>query len=524
MKRGLILIIVLFLTSILFGCKSKDIDSSDYGKIILNDKDEISYLVDQIVLSKSFQSTEPSIEVTSKKDTTKVFVSLGLGEVSGINVEKLVKRGDEVDIHVSGIYDGVDLQLVVPQVTLEIKQSRFKNIKDLKFNIVNEDYTPLKIKLDVNEVLSIIQSHFKVSGNSTPLVNLTRVDDDILWEISYNSMFDREDPQIPLINLSASIDANSGEIIDSEKTFISSSIDDGHVLDYKSNDFLLYRKQVLNGEDEKVQSQLWSYDLSSQEKIMVFSSNLKIQSAKYSPDLSYISLIETSDKGSELYIIPRDDKKAYKIFFEDVFNPKIMSWQDDNNLYLIENINKGSIIFSYEVDKNITNKVAHINQEVHSLSIQGDMFLITEDLENSYNDKISTTLDWKDFNFIDNGFIPKFIGRDKLGYLKQDMKEDSNSLYLYSIRDEKNINIIKENISIFQVLSSEDISYIKNNPNHNDFTLLKYSLEDQDSFDIKTLVSDKVYYDSQRDYIYANITLPFENDRLEMIYLIDLNN
>lgn len=524
MKRVLIFIVTIFVALISFGCKSNNeiLINSNSG-VLKNEEKEIKFKVDQILLSKSFQSTEPSIEVLTKGNNTRILASLGLTESSGVKINKIVRRGYEVDIHVSGIYDNSDLQLAVPQVVLDIKKPRFDKIEDFKFNIVNDNYKLLKIKLGVNEALSKIQSHFKISSNGSPTINLVRSNDDILWNISYDTIFDRENPQIPLVNFSTSINANTGIIIESKKTFISSSIDDGHILDYVPNKHLLYRRSLKDSGTGDIKEQIWSYDLLTREKSMIFSSNLKINSAKYSTDLSYVSLIESSPGNTELYVIPRVDKRAYKIGFEDRFNPQILSWKDDNNLYLIENLDGKSIVFLYDVEKDITNRIAKVNKNIENLIIRDGIFLIVETQEDNYNKKISTTLDWKDFDFKDYGFSPQFIGKDKLGYLKKDEKLDNNSLFLHSLKNNNNINIIDGNISTFQVVSNKDITYVKKNAKHNNFTLSKYSLEDKETVDIAPLIGDRVYYDTERDIIYANIILPFENDKPEIIYLIDLS-
>lgn len=519
MKRILIFIVTILIALICFGCKGtkkSPINSNDNNK-------EISYKVDQITLSKSFQSTDPSVELMPKRDTIKILASLGLTESSGVKINKLVRNLNEVNIHVTSLYEDGGLQLAVPQVILELNKNDFNRIEELKFNIINDDYRPLKIKLGVNEVLSKIQSHFKISSSGLPIVNLTRLKDSIVWDISYYSIFDRESSKTPLVNLTAMIDANNGNILESKKIFISSSIDDGHILDYIPQSYILYKRSVLNTNNEQTEEQLWSYDLSSKEKTMIFSSSSKIYSSKYSNNSSYVSIIETSDKGSELYIVPNSDKKAYKISFEDNFNPNIMTWSNDNTLYLISNVDDKSLIFSYNAKENISTKVTQLDKHVENLVIKDDMFLIAETSENTYNKKLYLTSNWKDFDFITDGFSPHFIGDNTLAYLKNDETMNTNSLSLYNLKNKEISNIIKENISSFQILTDDSIAYIKKNPNYNNFTLSKYSLREDNSTHIASLVSDKVYYDEDNEVVYANISLPFENDKPEMIYLINLS-
>lgn len=520
MKRIFILMVIVLVALVSFGCQGIKTSTINTGE----DKEDIKYKIDQILLSKSFQATEPSVEIMAKKDSIKILASLGLTESSGLKVNKLVRDLNEVNIHVTSIYKNGRLQLAVPQVILEVNKADLSRIEDLKFNIVNDDYRPLKIKLGMNEVLSKIQSHFKISTNGAPAVNLTRFNDSIVWDISYYSIFDRDNSKTPLVNLTATVDANTGDILESEKKFISSSIDDGHILDYIPQEYILYKKTIINPENEATEEQLWSYNLSSKEKTMLFSSNFKISSSNYSNDLSYVSIIETSDNGTGLYIVPKSDKKAYKISFEDNFNPDIMTWKDDDTLYLIDNMDDKSLIFSHDVEENISSRVAHLNKTIENLIIKDDMFLIVEASEYNQNKELSLTFDWKEFEFIADGFNARFIGDDILAYLKNDVKLNTNSLTLYNLKTNKNIKTILENISAFQILSDYSIVYIKKNPNYNNFTLSQYSLKDKTTTDIAPLISDNVYYDEQTKILYANISLPFENDKQEMIYLINLSN
>lgn len=523
MKRVLIFVIAISISLISFGCGIDKDNTLNHIDSDLEEEGEINYEIDQVLLSKSFQSIEPSVEVITKSNKLKVLASLGLTESSGVDVNKVIKRGNEIDIHVSSIYDETNLQLAVPQVILEFKKLKLRKIEDIKFNIINDDYRPLKIKFGVNEVLNKIQSHFKISSVGSPTVNLTRLNDSILWNISYTNIFDRDNSQIPLINLSTLIDANSGDIIESKKTFISSSIDDGNILSYVSNNFILYKKSEVDNNTNKVKEQLWSYDIANKQKEMIFSSNFKISSAQYSPELSYVSVIEVNDNDTELYIIPREDKRAYRISFEDKFDPKIMRWKDDNNIYLIENKENESIVYNYEVKDNKSDKIGKINKVIENLVIMKNTFLIVENSEDKYNKRISTTLDWKEFRFRDDGFNPQFIDADTIGYLKKDEKVDINSLFVYNIKSDKTIDKIEENVSTFQIVSDNALTYVKKNNTHNDFTLSKYLLDSKEKTDITHLIGDRIFHDTRRDYIYVNIVLPFENDKSELIYSIDLS-
>ncbi len=523
MKRILLIIFIVLAIALVFsGCNPSTRDSAALDNARF-EEEEIKYEIEQILFSKSFQSIEPSVEIITNNNKLKILASLGLSEYSGIKVNNIVKKGSEINIHVSGIYNKNDLRLAVPQVIMEIKKSRLKKVDDLKFNIIYDDYTPLKIKYSVNDVLNKIQSHFKISTKGTPIFNLVRINDNIVWDISFNSIFDKENPDIPLVNLSAQVDANTGDIINSEKLFISNSLDNGHILNYIKNDYILYKKIVLDKDTDKTVEQLWSYDATNNEKSMLYSSNYKISSAQLCPNLHYASVIEVSDSGTELYIIPLDNKRAYKISFENNFSPKIMKWNNEDILYLIENKEDISTVYSYDVENNKTNIIGNLNKNIENLIINNNTFLIAEKTDSESNKKISITSDWDKFKPIGLGFNPKFLNENTISYLQKNGDNDSTSLFIYDIIEKDIISEIGENILNYEILPNNNIVYVEKSTTKNDFTLIKYSLNDQTNTEIGHFIGDKIYYDENRNIVYLNVTLPFDNEKTEMIYSLDLS-
>ncbi len=524
MKRIFVLIVTAFIALTLSSCNINKDNSTALDNDATFEKEEIRYEIEQIVFSKSFQSLDPSVEVITKNNRLKIMASLGLAEYSSVNVNKIVKKGREVNIHVSGIRGENNLRLAVPQVVMELRKSDLKNTEDLKFNIIYDDYTPLKVKLGINDVINKIQSHFKVSIKGLPIFSLSKENDHILWNINYNNIFDKENPDIPLVNLFAQVDANTGDIINSEKTFISSSLDYGHILNYIPNNHLLYKKLVVDDDTNITIEQLWYYDANNGEKVMLYSSNFKILSSQLNPNQEYVSLIEVNETSSDLYVISLEDKRAFKVSFENKFNPKLIRWKDNDLLYMVETIDNRSTVYSYSISNNETNLIGKFNKNIENLVIMNENFLIAEKSKDEYNQKLSITEDWKAFKFIDYGFRPRFINENKISYIQNDEKKNSNSLLIYDCEERDNSTHLKdENLLNYEVLPDKNIVYIKKNSNNNDFTLSKYYLDNETIEDIVNLISDKIFYDEINNLVYLNTVLPFEDNKKEMIYSIDLN-
>lgn len=523
MRRILVLMIFLSIMLPITGCSNDNpiLYKENETKI---KEEEISYFVEQVLLSKGFQSVEPKVEVLKKGLTTKLIASLGLFQSSGIKVNKIVKIDNEINIYLQNQSNEELSSIVVPQVIIELKGFTLKKLDEIQFNIVNENYKPLKLKFGINETLNKIDSEFKIVSNTQPITALIPQDGKFLWDITYKNIFDKDNPEAPLANLSVLIDANSGDVISTKKTFISSLIDEGYILDYISNKYILYTKSERNFDNKIIKEHLWSYDIESHEKSLLYSSNLKIISAIYSPDLEHISLLESDDTHNSLYIIPRLDKKAYKVLFENPLTPKIITWKDPNTLYIVDNsIEKSSNIYDYNIKDNFTNLAASTEKNIKSLKIKDNIFMITEHDKENLNFKISITKDWKSFKLIDHGCSPKFVDKSKIAYLKSNEKENKSSLIIYDTLEKEKYDIIDLNIANFFVLPNRNIIIVENNPSNNDFTVLEYNIEELTTSIITKTNSEKVFYNEEKNLLYVYLQIPFESDKTELIYSIDLS-
>ena len=282
----------------------------------------------------------------------------------------------------------------------------------------------------------------------------------------------------------------------SEKINISSFLDHGHVLSYIPDKYILYKKSIEDDKTDNTIEQLWSYNIANEEKTLLYCSHFKISSAEFSPDLKYISLLETNDQNSELYIITEDDLRPYKVFFESNFNPKTISWSKDNILYLIDN-NKKSTVYSYNAENQIIDLIGTINKNIESLIIIDDKFIIIEKNEDDINSIISLTTNWKSFKNIALGFRPRFINENMISYLQKDNKNDLNSLIIYDLESRTNIRNINENILNYEILPDGNIVYINKNIDNNNFTLFKYFIDNKSISEIANLIGEKIYYDER---------------------------
>lgn len=521
MKRLLSLFLIISIAVSLVGCKIDDLPFLDRDVETINESQELKYKIDKVILSKGYQSIEPKVEVVKKSNDIRLLVSVGLLESSGVTVDQIVKNGNIIDIHIVNEISKDDIQLVVPQIVLDLKNTKSINIDDMKFNIINENYKPLVIKLGVSDVINKVKSDFKVTANNAPEIDLSLIDEKLIWSITYNSIFDKDNPETPLVNLSVELDANTGEILQSKKGFISSYIDEGNILDYVMDKYILYRKSDIDSVTGLETHSLWYFDIERSEKTRIYSTNNMISTATFSHDYKNISVIENDGTSNNLFIITKDEKRAYKVLFDDMISPTLVRWYDKNNIYAVINLKDRTDIYNYNIKTAEIDLVVKLDKNITGLRIYDDSFIITEYIENDINRKIYISKDLKNLEFIDFGFNPRFINSDTLAYLKSN-DDERNLMHVYSIEDKKEYDLIDMNISSIYILPNDELFIVEKNTGNNDFTIHEYELKNKTLSPITMVNSDNIYYNKSRHLVYVDLLVPFESEKTEIIYSVDL--
>ena len=244
----------------------------------------------------------------------------------------------------------------------------------------------------------------------------------------------------------------------------------------------------------------------------------------FSPDLEHISLIESNEGNNSLYVIPRQDKKAYKVLFEEALTPQIITWQNSNRLYIVDNsTNDISNVYEYNVQENKTNLRASIEKNIRSLRIEKESFMITEEDSENLNFKISITKNWRTFKLIGQGCSPRFIDESTIAFLENSEKENKKELNIYDLEKKSKYDSLEFNISSYYVQANGNIVILENNPNNNDFTVILYDIKEKTTTPITKTNSDKVFYNEEKNLLYVYLQIPFESDKTELIYSIDLS-
>ena len=521
MNRLLALFLTIFLALALTGCKIEDLPFINKDTQVSAEDEELKYKIDKVILSKGYQSLEPKVEVIDKNNDVSLIVSVGLLESSGVHVDQIIKNGNVINIHVVNEVEDDDVQLVVPQIILELKNTKSINMDDIKFNIVNDNFKPLSIKLRLNEVINKIINDYKLTANSSPEINLYKDEDMLVWNIDYNSIFDNNNLETPLVNLSVKVDANTGDIIEFKKVLISSYIDHGHILDYIDENLILYKKITEEADGNKLES-LWYFNIKNNKKSQLYQTSQNILSAEFSPNTKNVVVLENNGITKDLYIVSRGENKAYKLLFESSLTPSIAKWYNDETIYIIQSDEKESKIYNYNIRSSKEDLISTIDKQVTGMRIFGKNFIFTEPIEQGLNDKVYHTKDWDKLTFIDNGFNPKYMGNDMVAYLKHKEENDRNHLIIYDMNKFEEYDQVDVNALSISSIPGNELLVVEKNPSVNDFTVYEYSKADKDLHFITKLNSENIFLNKKDNSLYVDLILPFEARDSEIIFSVDL--
>lgn len=502
------------------GCSYKEeIPLLDASKTI---KEEvINHEVEKIVLLKGFQSTEPMVEATQEGGKLKLIVTAGVMECSGINIDKVTKSGNTINLYISGLFERDKVQLVIPQATVLIEEAIDSKISNLNFNIISQNYESISLKYNRNQIVDKIRGEFKIDSNTIPQVELIKDGDNIFWNMVFINLIHKENSKSPLSNLMVEVDALTGEVLDFEHNTISTYIDEGHLMDYLPDRLIVYKK--IHTDNNIQYESLWTYDIDTGNKTKVYTTKLEIENAYFNPTGEYISLIEKDDFKRDIYIVEISKNIAYKVTPVEYFHPKLIRWKNSKELSIADVNDQITTIFTYDIEDNRLNREFTIDKIISSFDIMDNMIVFTEMDELAINKNIYLTKDGMNLREIGLGFKPRFFDNKNIMYLQNDEDKNKNMLKMYNIEKNNIMESLDYNIINYYKLNDNTLLFIENANFNNEYSLVKYHMDTRTVDAMYRINSPKLFYNSDAEKAYISLTVSGDEGNLSNIYYVDLD-
>jgi hypothetical protein len=268
---------------------------------------------------------------------------------------------------------------------------------------------------------------------------------------------------------------------------------------------------------------LIAYNVNDNTKRILYSTSSEIIDAQYSPSYDSITILESNFGVNQLYIINKGENKAYKVMLDAPINPSIVRWKDNENLYILGKTDITSAIYNYNIVDNTVELINYMYADIVGIQVQNNDVLVTIKDKKSDKYSIKLTSDLINFEIEKEGYMPRFINENYIGYLVFNEKNNTNNLVLLNRENKKIHNTIDLNVSNYYGLDDNSIIVISKNQINNDFTLLRYYFKNKNIESIINITSDKAFYDSKNELLYIDFKIPYESDKSKVIFSLNLD-
>lgn len=525
MKYSLPALTLFFISFLFVGCTSEEISPLLYkdkesSNLIAYDDEyvDLDYTIDKVTLSKNYQSIEPSIETIKNGLDTTLLISLGIVKSAGINIEKIHMDNKDVNIYINNENIDKNDELVVPQILLHFNNLAPQKMKELNFKIINNNYEPIKANIDISDAIRKIETSLKVAISTFPTANIIKDRNQIFLDLKFTNAVDINDKYNPIINLDALVNLNTGEIIKSTKSPVSSFIDKGTILDYVLNKYIFYLKEELI--DSNIKYTINLYDIEKDTKEKIYTSDEKISSLKFNNKGDKAFLIKSSNEASKVYFLTLKDFKLDKIDKIKNVEPYLALWKD-SDILLADKKKNESKLYNFNTETNNLELFSTITGNLKQINYLDKQFVFT--IENDNSKDIYLTKNFKENILIDQGENPQFIDNNFIAYYKTDNNTDKNTLWFYNIGDLSTKTYTDINVKDFSIYK-DGLTIIENTPIGSDNPLYVYDLKEEKLKFLTSVKNDNIFLNTEKNILYINSSITINNDKTSLISFIDLEN
>lgn len=517
MKSTKFLTLLLLSCLLLMGCsKINSVFLSESGA----ESTDVNFYIDKTILSTSYQNTSPRAEIIKDRSENKILIYGGLVECSNVDVSKIKLEGTSLKIHLN-ISKDINSQLFIPQLTVIITDD-ISNLSSLDLEVVCDNYDPIKVNYNLVDIINKTKADYGLYSSTFPDVKIINNDDKYLWAVSFENVFQKENEEVPIINLDIYVDMKTGDIVKTNRTLVSNLIDYGNILFHSYGNGFVYLNDVIDESGNANSHNLYFYDLKSEAKKLILSTTTSITNAQMCNCSNNISFI---DEQGNAYVYIYKDNIIKKI--EELNGKSIdkLSWKNENELYLLDISGENdSRIYLYNISEQKYSLYCQLNKNIVNIKSYGDDIVIEELLYPEKNNNIYLINELGELNYVDQGYKTSIMNNDSLAYLKFDESRNTNSLYIYDLNKNLLISSIEKDFVYFTQTSKSNILAMENTGNSDLYQAYIIDLNNSELKQLGKVFGLKSFYDTDHDKIYINSQLPNDANSNPIIFSIKAAN
>ena len=517
MKSTKFIIFLFFLCISLTGCSR--INSIFLTEYRAESKD-VNFNIDKKILSTSYQNTSPRAEIINDRSENKILIYGGLTECSNVDVSRIKLEGSSLKIHLK-IDKDTNSQLSVPQLTVTLADN-ISDLSSLNLEIIYDNYEPVKVNYNLNDIINKVKADFELYSPTSPDVKIINKEDKYLWIVSFENVFQKMNEEVPIINLDIYVDMQTGEIIKTNRTLVSSLIDYGDVLFHSYDNGFIYLNNVIDNSGNILTHNLYYYDLKLKTKKLILSTTTNITNAQMCSCSNNISFID--DQGN-VYVYINKENRIKDIKELEGKSIDKLAWKNENELYLLDNSGESdSRIYIYNISEEKYSLYFHTNKNITNIKAYDESIIIEELLYPEKNNNIYLINESGELYYIDQGYKTSVINNDTLAYLKFDESKNTNSLCIYDLNKNSLISSLDKDFVYFTQTSDSNILAMENIGQSDFYQAYLIDLNNIVLTELGKVFGLKSFYDIEDDKIYMNSALPYDANSNPVIFSIKGSN
>lgn len=510
-------IIFLLLCLSLTGCsKINSLFLSEH----ISEAKEVDFYIDKNILSTSYQNTTPRAEIIKDRSENKILVYGGLTECSNVDISRIKLEGSNLKIHLK-IDKDINSQLSVPQLTVVITDD-IPDLSSLNLELVYDNYEPIKVNYSLVDIINKAKADYELYSSTFPDVKAINKEDKYIWVMSFENVFQKENEEVPIINLDIHVDMQTGEIIKTNRTLVSSLIDYGNILFHSYDNGFVYLNDVIDNSGNTLAHNLYYYDLKLKTKKLVFSTTTNITNPQMCSCSNNIAFID--DQGNVyLYINKENIIKDIKELKGKSIDK--LAWKNENELYLLDNLGENdSRIYLYNIAEQKYMEHFQSEKNITNIKAYDENIIFEELLYPEKNNNIYMLDKSGELSFVDQGYMSTVINNNILVYLKFDESRNSNSMHIYDLNKNILIHSFEKDFLNFNKASDSNILALENTGQADLYQAYLIDLNNLELAELGKVIGLKSFYDMDEDRIYINAPLPYDSNSNPIIFSIKGSN
>lgn len=528
MRKNIALTFIFILIFILSSCKNgplfikdsdnrygfDEIDSKDLDtqELELSENKEVQFVVRKVNYYKEIDVQNDRVEL-DKNDSSLLSMVIKPCLTDDIEVSSIVYKKGKFHINVKS--KSASKSVCTPYISLKLLNKLPAGIDADDFVFDKENLKSIEIKYTKDNAINYVKQKYSLITNLPESADLIYTNKAV-WLMKYKFVYDKNDYEHPIKNLTVSFDANEGRVLSVKEEDISKFIDNGSIFSLNTKSCFYYNKK--NEETNNI----YIYDIANAKSKIIASFEGSIKSVyKSNTNDDIIINYKLQDKTLRS-IVYFSDKSDYKeIMYKDDMNVVDANLKGEDSILIVNKNEKNeSILYELDINDEKYYEIFRAEDNIIRASYINDYYVYLSKYD--VNQMLYITKDFEDYDFIDE--VQNYYYADAKSFVyRTENKVEGINLYSYNLKERFYKRIIAGEYSFISV-SNDKYILAKKDAKNETYDLLSYKLDNNEK---EELIFDNVdnlnlYLSEDANKLFKSTKVIDKNYTKNIIYEINI--